>query len=146
MVELYDSMALLSSTSYGKAGEKYQTLLNATNQGGFTGADGVWYSFEDDASRQKYLDELVAAGGDYVSALTSHVELLREKMANSINAAFQESAKRATGKGLDYLDREWRYIQEDADKYLDTVEKTYRIENLELDVKEKINKLTNKSA
>ena len=62
----------------------------------------------------------------------SAIENLRSRYENSIDLALQQMTNKLTnGKGLDYIAKEWELINDNADRYLDTVNSTYEVQALE---------------
>ena len=70
--------------------------------------------------------------GEWESLTEKAIENLTDKYLNAIQKIFQELNNQVTsGKGLDFLNTEWELIQKHADEYLDTINSTYGIQQLQ---------------
>ena len=69
---------------------------------------------------------------DWQSAIEDAIEKLQEKLLNAINATFEKINEELTkNKGLEYLDQEWELINKNADKYLDSLNAAYGVQQLQ---------------
>ena len=69
---------------------------------------------------------------DWQSAIEDAIEKLQEKLLNAINATFEKINEKLTkNKGLEYLDQEWELINKNADKYLDSLNAAYGVQQLQ---------------
>lgn len=69
---------------------------------------------------------------DWQSAIEDAIEKLQEKLLNAINATFEKINEELTkNKGLEYLDQEWELINKNADKYLDSLNAAYSVQQLQ---------------
>lgn len=85
-------------------------------------------SEEWESARDKWLDAI----GDWQSLVETAIENLTDKYLNAIQKIFQELNNQVSnGKGLDFLNTEWELIQKHADEYLDTINATYGIQQLQ---------------
>ena len=72
------------------------------------------------------------ATSDWQSAIEDAIEKLQEKLLNAINATFEKINEELTkNKGLEYLDQEWELINKNADKYLDSLNAAYGVQQLQ---------------
>ena len=72
------------------------------------------------------------AVSEFNSLLESSLENATSKFENSINNIFKNLNNSVTnGMGLDYVQEEWELINKNAEQYLDTVNATYGIRELE---------------
>lgn len=93
---------------------------------------------------QEQLDKAVenwrAATQELNDITASAVENLQAQYENSIDLALQRMADKLTnGKGLDYIAKEWELINDNADRYLDTVNSTYEVQALQSKYMQAIN-------
>lgn len=66
------------------------------------------------------------------SSIITAMENAAEAYANAIDVAMQEMESAFTdGMGFDYIQDEWDLVNENADKYLDTINAAYEISSLE---------------
>ena len=80
------------------------------------------------------------AVSEFNSLLESSLENATSKFENSINNIFKNLNNSVTnGMGLDYVQEEWELINKNAEQYLDTVNATYGIRELEKKYIESIN-------
>lgn len=80
------------------------------------------------------------AVSEFNSLLESSLENATSKFENSINNIFKNLNNSVTnGMGLDYVQEEWELINKNAEQYLDTVNATYGIRELEKKYTESIN-------
>lgn len=85
-------------------------------------------SEEWETARDNWLD----AVGEWQSMVESAIENLTDKYLNTINKIFQELNNQVTkGAGMDFINTEWELIQKHADEYLDTINSTYGIQQLQ---------------
>ena len=85
---------------------------------------------------QEQLDKVVEnwrnATNELNSLVEAAIENLKAQYENSIDQALQEMTEKFTnGKSLDYISKEWELINDNADRYLDTVNSTYEVQALE---------------
>ena len=81
---------------------------------------------------EKARDNWMDAIGEWESLTEKAIENLTDKYLNAIQKIFQELNNQVTsGKGLDFLNTEWELIQKHADEYLDTINSTYGIQQLQ---------------
>ena len=85
---------------------------------------------------QEQLDKVVEnwrnATNELNSLVEAAIENLQAQYENSIDQALQEMTEKFTnGKSLDYISKEWELINDNADRYLDTVNSTYEVQALE---------------
>lgn len=79
-------------------------------------------------ARDNWLD----AVGEWQSMVENAIENLTDKYLNTINKIFQELNNQVTkGAGMDFINTEWELIQKHADEYLDTINSTYGIQQLQ---------------
>ena len=91
-------------------------------------------------ARDKWLD----AVGEWQSLVETAIENLTDKYLNAIQKIFQELNNQVSnGKGLDFLNTEWELIQKHADEYLDTINATYGIQQLQNKYLEAMDKTDN---
>lgn len=77
-------------------------------------------------------DNWLNAVGEWQSMVESAIENLTDKYLNTINKIFQELNNQVTkGAGMDFINTEWELIQKHADEYLDTINSTYGIQQLQ---------------
>ena len=77
-------------------------------------------------------DEWLDAVSDWQKTVEDAIENLTDKYLNAIQKIFQELNNQVSnGKGLDFLNTEWELIQKHADEYLDTINATYGIQQLQ---------------
>lgn len=93
---------------------------------------------------QEQLDKAVenwrAATQELNDITASAVENLQAQYENSIDLTLQRMADKLTnGKGLDYIAKEWELINDNADRYLDTVNSTYEVQALQSKYMQAIN-------
>lgn len=85
-------------------------------------------STEWETARDNWLD----AVSEWQSMVESAIENLTDKYLNTINKIFQELNNQVTkGAGMDFINTEWELIQKHADEYLDTINSTYGIQQLQ---------------
>lgn len=85
-------------------------------------------STEWETARDNWLD----AVNEWQSMVESAIENLTDKYLNTINKIFQELNNQVTkGAGMDFINAEWELIQKHADEYLDTINSTYGIQQLQ---------------
>lgn len=85
-------------------------------------------SEEWETARDNWLD----AVGEWQSMVENAIENLTDKYLNTINKIFQELNNQVTkGAGMDFINTEWELIQKHADEYLDTINATYGIQQLQ---------------
>lgn len=85
-------------------------------------------SEEWETARDNWLD----AVNEWQSMVESAIENLTDKYLNTINKIFQELNNQVTkGAGMDFINAEWELIQKHADEYLDTINSTYGIQQLQ---------------
>ena len=85
-------------------------------------------STEWETARDNWLD----AVSEWQSMIESAIENLTDKYLNTINKIFQELNNQVTkGAGMDFINTEWELIQKHADEYLDTINSTYGIQQLQ---------------
>ena len=104
---------------------------------------------------RKRMDSYEAGTEEYDKAVNNWIEAtdkLRSKfieslqdaaaaLKNSVQAAFKELNNKITGgKGLEYIKTEWDLVNKNADRYLDTINRTYAIRQLEKKYTDAINK------
>lgn len=77
--------------------------------------------------------------------LETSIEQAQQSLENTLNLINQSLAQGLTGKagGLDYAEEEWNLINENADQYLDTINRLQGENNLESKYLESIEKATN---
>ena len=92
-------------------------------------------------AQQQALDSASAV----IQSLNSYIQTLKDIQVNTFNSVFQASAKTGTGYGLEYINKSYEYYAEDAEKYLDNIEKARKIEALTSQMRTKISKMTNSS-
>lgn len=81
---------------------------------------------------EKARDNWMDAIGEWETLTEKAIENLTDKYLNAIQKIFQELNNQVTsGKGLDFLNTEWELIQKHADEYLDTINSTYGIQQLQ---------------
>ena len=139
---LYSNMQAMSLATLETNKQIFDQQLGALDKSNFYDGNGVF----DSVRWEKAQEATINAANDYVSSINEYITLLSEGLVNNINAAFETSAKEYSKHSLDYIDKEWEYRTEQADKYFDEVEKAYEIQSLERKVLQDINKLTNKNA
>lgn len=77
-------------------------------------------------------DNWLEAVNDWQSMVENAIENLTDKYLNTINKIFQELNNQVTkGAGMDFINEEWELIQKHADEYLDTINATYGIQQLQ---------------
>lgn len=85
-------------------------------------------SDEWESARDKWLDAIE----NWQSLVETAIENLTDKYLNAIQKIFQELNNQVSnGKGLDFLNTEWELIQKHAEEYLDTINTTYGIQQLQ---------------
>lgn len=68
------------------------------------------------------------------------VQTLKDKYNNGIDSIINNLNNKITnGKGLDYVDMQWKLLNKNADEYLDTVNAAYNIQKLETQFKQTLN-------
>ena len=90
---------------------------------------------EKEIAQERY-DKAVENWKNATNELNSYVETavenLQAKYENAIDKILQDMTKSFTdGKSLDYISKEWELINDNADRYLDTVNSTYEVQALE---------------
>lgn len=95
----------------------------------------------------KARDNWIAATNDLNSTLEEAIENATDKWENAIDAIIDKMQKALTnGKGMDYVEEEWKLRNENADRYLDTINRTYETQKLANKYQEAINKTDNPAA
>ena len=142
LTALYTTQASQSKLAIGESKKKIdETQAELAAELKKTGAD------RDEAYIERLKQDLLDANSAYVESLSSYVSVVKEQLVNSINAVFEKSAEKASkGKSFGHMKKEWEWIKEDSAKYLDNVEKSYRVASLERNVLQDINKIASKSA
>lgn len=85
-------------------------------------------SDEWESARDKWLDAIE----NWQSLVETAIENLTDKYLNAIQKIFQELNNQVSnGKGLDFLNTEWELVQKHAEEYLDTINTTYGIQQLQ---------------
>ena len=85
-------------------------------------------SKEWETAKENWLD----AVGEWQSLVETAIENVTDKYLNAIQEIFQELNKQVSnGKGMDFINTEWELIQKHADEYLDTINSTYGIQQLQ---------------
>jgi len=125
---------------YEKQQENYTKQLNFQRQ-----QKDFWYaemqaaeegSKEWESAREKW----ESAVQEFNNILEQGLENAKNKFENAINDIFKKLNESITGGlGLDYVKTEWDLINENADRYLDTINKTYGIKELEKKYQKSIN-------
>jgi hypothetical protein len=86
----------------------------------------------------------MSAVNEYNSILEEGLENAAKKFENAINDIFQKLNNSLTGgMGLNYVETQWDLINKNADRYLDTINATYAIRELEKKYTDSINKSDN---
>lgn len=81
---------------------------------------------------KKAKENWVSAINDLNTTIEDSISLAREKLENAIDGAFDKFNKQITnGKGLEYVKQQWDLINDVADDYLDTVNASFGIRELE---------------
>ena len=97
-------------------------------------------SKEWESAREKWQD----AVNEFNSILESGLENAKTKFENAINDIFKKLNDLLTGGlGLEYVNTQWDLINKNADRYLDTINSTYAIRELEKKYIDSINKTNN---
>lgn len=66
------------------------------------------------------------------SVIEESIKTLTDKYTNAINKIFDDLNKKITsGKGLDYLDKQWQLMTKNADEYLDAINAAFGIQQIE---------------
>lgn len=100
-------------------------------------------SKEWESAREKWQN----AVNEFNSILEEGLENAKAKFENAINDIFDRLNKSITkGMGLDYVNTEWDLINQNAERYLDTVNATYAIRQLEKKYINDLNKMDNTAA
>ena len=125
---------------YEKQQENYTKQLDFQRQ-----QKDFWYaemqaaeegSKEWESAREKW----ESAVQEFNNILEQGLENAKNKFENAINDIFKKLNESITGGlGLDYVKTEWDLINENADRYLDTINKTYGIKELEKKYQKSIN-------
>lgn len=80
--------------------------------------------------QQKYYEEWQEAQSDLNDLVLEYIQLLKDDYLNTVNQVLKELEHAVTGSSLDDLATEWERISDHADKYYDSVEGAYEIQNL----------------
>lgn len=97
-------------------------------------------SEEWDRAREKWED----AVKNFNDLLEESLENATTKFENAINDIFDRLNNQVSnGLGLDYINTEWDLINENADRYLDTINASYGIRGLEKKYQDSINNTNN---
>ena len=93
---------------------------------------------------EKVTDKWKTSVENFNKTLEESLTNAREKFENTINAIFDELNNKVTnGMGLEYVNEQWELINKNADRYLDTINKTYGIRQLEKKYVDAIDKTNN---
>ena len=96
---------------------------------------------------EKAKENWVKAVNEFNNILEEGLENAKNKFQNAINDIFKNLNNTVTGgMGLDYVNEQWNLINQNADRYLDTINKSYGIRALERKYTDAINKSTNINA
>ena len=69
---------------------------------------------------------------DLNELIEESIENLQDRYLNAINLIFQNLNNKVTDNlGLDYIEEEWKLINDNADQYLDTINSLYEVQKLE---------------
>ena len=89
-------------------------------------------------------EKMLAAEQGMEEVLVTGLENAKSDLENAIGGVFQRLNNLITkGMGLDYVNEEWELINKNADRYLDTINKTFGVRQLEQKYVDAINKTNN---
>ncbi len=140
--------------SYGDLAKFYESQQkNYENQLDFQRQQKeFWYAEMQAAEKgseewEKAKENWVKAVNEFNNILEEGLENAKNKFQNAINDIFKNLNNTITGgMGLDYVNEQWNLINQNADRYLDTINKSYGIRALERKYTDAINKSTNINA
>ena len=91
--------------------------------------DNAEYASDEwESAREKWMD----ATSELNSLVESSIDMLQDKYLNMIDSIFDKLNKSITNDfGLDYVSEQWDLINQNADQYLDTINRAYGIQELQ---------------
>ena len=93
---------------------------------------------------EKAKESMLAAEQGMEQTLVAGLENAKTDLENAIGGVFKKLNNLITkGMGLDYVNEQWELINKNADRYLDTINKTFGIRQLEQKYIDTINKTNN---
>ena len=93
----------------------------------------------DEEALEKWTELWKDAVSDLNNTVEESVQTIIDRYSNSINIIFDELDNKLTnGKGLDYITQEWELKNEEAERYLDTINASYEVQSLERKIQQSI--------
>lgn len=135
------------SKFYNKQQETYKSQLDFQRQ-----EKEFWWNAREAAEEgteewEKANENWKQSVQDFNQTFEQGLENAKNEFQNAINDIFKTLNNEITnGKGLDFINEEWELINKNANKYLDTINKTYGIRELEKKYLDSINKTDNVKA
>lgn len=97
-------------------------------------------------AREKWEEEWMNSLEKLNEKVEDSIQNIIDKYSNAVNKTFEDLNKKVTGGfGLDYVDDEWDLINKNADRYLDTINSLYAVQDLESKYQDAIDNSTSLS-
>ena len=114
-----------------------QELNNVTQIDSLRQQAEMWKKMYDSAEegteeQQKYYELWTEAQSDLNDLVIEHIKLLKEDYLNTVDSVVDQLEKSLTGGlSFDDMEAEWERAKESSEKYYDSIERIYQLEQLE---------------
>lgn len=117
---------------YEKSEENYNSQLDFSKQQVDFWREQMQVAKEGSDEWEKARENWEAAVTSWKSLVNEAIENLQDKYLNAIKAIFEELNNKVTsGAGLEYVKEEWDLVKENSEQYLDNINATYGIQQLQ---------------